>query len=66
MREDKEAVVSVLAVLFDPVDAPGGVVTIVCSGDALFRLEVECIEARLTDLGSAWSASMRPQHRTGR
>lgn len=60
---DKDAVVSILAVLFDPVDAPAGIVTVVCSGDASFRLEVECIEARLTDLGSAWSAGMRPKHR---
>jgi hypothetical protein len=61
--QDREAVISVLALLFDPVDPPGGALTVVCSGNASFRLDVEVIEARLTDLGSAWSAGMRPKHR---
>ena len=29
---------------------------------AAVRLEVECIEARLTDLGAAWSTSAKPSH----
>jgi hypothetical protein len=59
---DSDAVVSVLALLFHPTDPPGGVVTIVCSGGASFRLDVEVVEARLSDLGAAWSAGMRPKH----
>ncbi len=61
--QDATAVISILALLFDPSDTPGGCVTVVCSGQASFRLDVEVIEARLTDLGSAWSAGMRPKHR---
>lgn len=64
--EDGERVLALLAVVFDPTDPPGGTVSLVCSGDVAFRLEVECIEARLTDLGPAWSASMRPKHALGR
>jgi len=65
--DDKDAVLSVLAVTFAQPDAdsPAGTITIVCAGDAALRLDVECIEARLTDLGAAWSASMRPKHRAG-
>ena len=63
---EREAVRPLLAVLFEPTDPPSGVVNLVCSGDSVIRLDVECIEARLTDLGSAWSASSRPRHRTGR
>ncbi len=63
---DPEAVLSVLAVLFAPGDAPAGAINIVCSGDVTLRLEVDYIEGRLTDLGAAWSASMRPKHRLGR
>lgn len=63
---DKQAVLAVLAVVFEPTDPPAGVIDIVCSGDVTLRLEVEYIEARLTDLGSAWGASMRPKHRLGR
>lgn len=65
--DDKEAVLSVLAILFEPGEtAPEGIINIVCSGDVTLRLEVEYIEARLTDLGSAWSATMRPKHGLGR
>ena len=63
---DKEAVLSVLAGLFEPGEAPAGTVNIVCSGDVVLRLTVDYVEARLTDLGSAWSASMRPNHHLGR
>ena len=58
----RDEVVSILAVVFEPTEAPAGVVTVVCSGDVAFRLDVECIEVRLTDLGAAWAASMRPRH----
>lgn len=60
--EDKDRVLSLLALVFDAGDPPAGAISLVCSGDTVLRLEVECIEARLTDLGPAWSASMRPKH----
>ncbi len=63
---DQESVLSILAVVFAATDAPAGVVTIVCSGDVAIRLDVECIEAQLADMGGAWSASMRPKHVVGR
>lgn len=65
IRSDDERVLSLLAVMFTPGDVPSGAVNLICSGDSAFRVEVECIEARLTDLGAAWSASARPKHVTG-
>jgi hypothetical protein len=32
------------------------------SGGGAIRLEVECIEAELSDLGAAWSTRRKPQH----
>lgn len=52
-----------LAVGFTPGDAPSGTVRLNFSGGATIELDVECIEARLTDLGGAWQASSRPRHR---
>ncbi len=43
-------------------DAPGGVVTLAFSGAAALRLEVECLEAELADLGPAWAAECCPAH----
>ncbi|MBJ3777773.1 DUF2948 family protein [Acuticoccus sp. 2012] len=66
VKGDRDVVLSLLAVVFEETNTPAGVVSIVCSGDAVLQLEVECIEAQLTDLGATWSASMRPNHRLGR
>jgi hypothetical protein len=60
----KEEVLSLLALRFLPSDAPAGIVELLFSGDGTIRLEVECIETRLTDMGGAWRASARPTHRT--
>jgi Protein of unknown function (DUF2948) len=59
----KADVLSLLAIRFLPSDPPGGAIELVFAGDASIRLDVECIEARLTDTGGAWAASSRPAHR---
>jgi hypothetical protein len=59
---DRDAVVNLLAVEFEESNPPGGAVTLYFSGDAAIRLEVECLEAELTDLGPRWSARARPRH----
>ncbi|KXF76545.1 hypothetical protein ATN84_10800 [Paramesorhizobium deserti] len=61
-RSRKDDVLSLLAVRFLPGDAPAGVVELTFSGDAAIRLDVECIEAKLTDLGPAWEAHGKPEH----
>ena len=55
-------VLSLLAVTYAATDAPAGTVDLVFSGGGAIRLDVECIEARLVDLGGAWGASSRPAH----
>lgn len=61
-RSKPEDVLSLLALRFLPGEAPAGEVELVFSGDGSIRLGVECIEARLTDLGAAWETSSRPSH----
>ena len=58
----KEAVLNLLAVEFDETDAPAGVVTLIFSGGAALRLDVECLEAELADLGPVWTAAGCPSH----
>jgi hypothetical protein len=57
-----ERVLSLLAVRFEPTEAPGGYVTLTFSGDASIQLQVECIEAELKDLGPAWRTRCKPEH----
>jgi hypothetical protein len=58
----KDAVLNLLAVEFSETDEPSGVVTLVFSGGAELRLEVECLEAELADLGPTWVTAARPVH----
>jgi len=57
-----EGVLELLAITFTPTDEPAGVVELRFAGGGTVRLEVECLEARLQDLGAAWGAKARPQH----
>ncbi|HEY1615181.1 MAG TPA: DUF2948 family protein [Rhizomicrobium sp.] len=63
-RTNPEAVVSLLAIRFQPrgpVD-PAGTIELLFAGGATLRLEVECISAELTDLAGEWPARARPAH----
>ncbi|MGN6585017.1 MAG: DUF2948 family protein [Rhizobiaceae bacterium] len=61
-RGKPDEILSLLAIRFEPADAPAGTIELIFAGNAAIRLEAECIEARLTDLGAAWEASSRPVH----
>ena len=60
--KDKRQTLNMLALQFEETSAPAGIVTIVCAGGAAVRLEVECLEAELKDLGAAWAAKGVPCH----
>ncbi len=58
----EEVVLNLLAVEFAETEAPSGIVTLTFSGGGALRLEVECLEAELADLGPRWSAAGCPSH----
>lgn len=60
-----ETVLNLLAITFIPDEAPSGTVALTFSGGVEIRLEVECIEARLGDLGPAWGCGHAPAHEAG-
>jgi hypothetical protein len=57
-----DAVLSLLAVTFTQSDDPAGQVTLHFSDGAAIRLDVECIEAQMKDLGPMWEAVATPAH----
>jgi hypothetical protein len=61
-RNETGKILELLAVRFEPTDAPGGRVTLVFAGGALVEISVEVIEARLADLGAAWATRAKPNH----
>ena len=57
-----DAVLSLLAISFVPDKAPSGTIALTFSGGGAINLDVECIEARLEDLGPAWETPNLPSH----
>jgi hypothetical protein len=63
-QTDKAALLNLLAVEFSENDAPAGVVSLIFSGGGVIRLDVECLEAELADLGEVSVAALCPDHFT--
>ena len=64
-RNDESQVNALLSISFLPTEDendPGGQIKLDFGGGGGLLLNVECIEAQLTDLGAAWEASSKPQH----
>jgi len=62
-RGVRDAVIEVLAVTFEPGEAPGGTVTISCAGGGDLRAVVECVDAVLADVSEPWPTPRQPDHR---
>lgn len=62
--QEPDRVLNLLAIMFSPGDAPSGTITLTFSGGAAIRLDVECIEAALSDIGPRWSVEDKPGHVT--
>ena len=60
-----DAVVNLLAVTFEEGEAPSGAVTLVFSGGGAIRIEVECLECEMRDLGPMWETPSTPRHEAG-
>ncbi|MFY9692909.1 MAG: DUF2948 family protein [Xanthobacteraceae bacterium] len=61
-QTDKGALLNLLTVEFAESDAPAGVVSLIFSGGGVIRLDVECLEAELADLGEVSVAALCPDH----
>ncbi len=59
---NSDTVLELLAIQFAEADAPAGLITLIFAGGGAVRLEVECIEVQLEDLGAVWSTSNLPEH----
>jgi hypothetical protein len=61
-REAKDAVLELLAVTFEPAEAPGGRIVLAFADGADIAVEVECVDAALADLSDPWRAPHKPGH----
>ena len=63
-RDVPDAVVALLAIRFTPKgsDDPAGTIEMVFAGGGTIRIDVECIDAGLSDMSGDWAALGRPDH----
>ena len=61
-QDRPDGVLNLLAIRFDELNPPSGLVTLVFSGGAEVQLEVEALDAHLSDLGLVWETPNRPEH----
>lgn len=58
----KDAVIDLLAINFEPGDAPSGVLTLTFAGGGDLRCEVECLDVMLADVSLSWPSRAKPKH----
>lgn len=63
-RERREGVLELLAIGFEPQEAPGGLMTLSFAGGGDLRVQVECVDAVLADISQPWSTPHEPAHQT--
>ena len=61
-QDDGERVLNLLAIDFQSESEPAGQITLTFSGGAAIRLDVECIEAQMRDLGPKFPCDKAPKH----
>ena len=61
-QDDRAAVHELLAVHFVPEAEGAGQIDLHLAGGGCIRLQVECIDAVLSDLAEPWPAKARPRH----
>lgn len=61
-RDQRDAVLELLSITFEPGEAPGGVLVLSFAGDGDVRLQVECVDAVLADVSEPWPTPRTPTH----
>ena len=61
-QDSKDGVLMLLAVGFEAGETPAGAIVLTFAGGGVMKLEVECIEAKVEDLGPEWETPRKPVH----
>jgi hypothetical protein len=63
VSKDVDAIHSLMDIRFEPAaEPPGGVVTLMFSGQTQIQVTVECLDVTLADIGPAWPTRKKPDH----
>jgi Protein of unknown function (DUF2948) len=58
----KDAVAELLTLVYEPKDETAGVIKMTFAGGGAIKLDVECLDAWLTDVSAPWTTEYRPGH----
>ncbi len=58
----EDAILELLAINFAEDNPPSGKVRLEFAGGGTIELDVECLDAWMSDLGTEWGASRKPEH----
>ena len=61
-RDRRDGVLELLAIGFEPQEAPGGLLTLSFAGGGDLRVAVECVDAVLADISQPWPTPREPAH----
>ena len=61
-RDQGDDVLELLAIRFEESEPPSGTVHLIFAGNAELKFDVEVLEARLADMGPAWTTTSLPRH----
>ena len=64
-HRDEALILNLLDIAFEETTPPAGFVEFIFSAGRALRLEVECLEAEIRDLGLRWKARSTPRHTFG-
>jgi hypothetical protein len=62
-RGQPTAALDLLSILADPAEDGAATLTLVFAGGSAVKLEVECVDAQMQDLGQPWLVRRAPQHK---
>ena len=62
---EDDAVLELLSITFEASDAPSGTIALTFAGGGTLKLDVECIEAQMSDMGAVWETPNKPEHDLG-
>ncbi|NWH07326.1 MAG: DUF2948 family protein [Alphaproteobacteria bacterium] len=61
-RDARDAVLDLLSIGFDAKEEGAGTITLTFAGGAAIRIEAECIDVVLEDIGEPWGTRVKPGH----
>lgn len=62
-RSQPAAALELLSILADPAEDGAATLTLVFAGGGAVKLDVECVDAQMQDIGQPWPVRRAPQHK---